>query len=256
MNAQSKTKPAAGRSPRNGLIAKIHAMKRELALDDDSYRDLVERVTGKRSCKTLGMAQLEAVKDEFVRLGAGKRRKAPPRRAGARRMVTGGQASKIRALWLSLYHLGEVDDPAESALAAFVMRTTGIEALDWLGPDDADKAIRALRGWCKRVGFEEPDAAKTAEIDAERRSHGLMPVGHGFAAKLRLIEFQCERVRTFGITPKQQDLLGIQVDADDFSPLRRMDPRIQDVFIERLGAWLRRMKEESADQTEEKPCEP
>ena len=43
------------------LMAKIHIAKKDLVLDDATYRDVLWRVTGKRSCKGMTIAQLEAV---------------------------------------------------------------------------------------------------------------------------------------------------------------------------------------------------
>lgn len=43
------------------LMAKIHIAKKDLHLDDDTYRDVLWRVTGKRSCSDMTIAQLESV---------------------------------------------------------------------------------------------------------------------------------------------------------------------------------------------------
>lgn len=46
------------------LMAKVHIGKKDLGLDDDTYRDVLWRVTGKRSCSDMTIAQLkEVVKD-------------------------------------------------------------------------------------------------------------------------------------------------------------------------------------------------
>lgn len=54
---------------RNQLLAKIHIGKKALGLDDDTYRALLERVTGKTSSKDLSIKELEAVITEMKRLG-------------------------------------------------------------------------------------------------------------------------------------------------------------------------------------------
>jgi phage gp16-like protein len=41
----------------NGMIATIHVLKAQLGLDDDNYRGLLERETGKRSSKELSVLQ-------------------------------------------------------------------------------------------------------------------------------------------------------------------------------------------------------
>ncbi len=49
---------------KKALMAKIHIGKKELGFDDDVYRDVLWRVTGKRSCKDMTVAQLlDVVKD-------------------------------------------------------------------------------------------------------------------------------------------------------------------------------------------------
>ena len=238
---------SAGDDARKALNRAIHAMARELALEDDSYRDLLARVAGgKRSCTDMTRRELNAVADELRRLGAGRKRRQGPKRAGGRKMAPGGQASKMRALWLSLYHLAEVDDPSEGSLARFVEETTGIDALEWLGPADADKAIKALRGWCRRIGFHEPMARRVREIDAARKAAGLLPGRHGFAAKVTLIEMQIERLRAAGLTESELAVLGIWL-REPATRLHLLDLPAADVVIERLGAEVRLLKAERGD---------
>ncbi len=56
-------------SPRTREIKKIHIAQRDLCLDDDTYRAVLERVTGVRSAADLNAKQRRAVIDEFYRLG-------------------------------------------------------------------------------------------------------------------------------------------------------------------------------------------
>jgi phage gp16-like protein len=139
---------------RNGLLGLIHQAKKQLALDDDTYRDVVRRVTGKESSGSCSITELENVKAEMVNLGFKPSKKAHPR-AGKRPFADGEIAAKLRALWISGYHLGVVKDPAEAALAAFVKRATGgkakgVDALQWLTESDARKAIESLKAWLTR----------------------------------------------------------------------------------------------------------
>lgn len=46
---------------RSKLIAIIHVGKKELGLDDDTYRDLLQAVAGKRSAKDLNITELNKV---------------------------------------------------------------------------------------------------------------------------------------------------------------------------------------------------
>lgn len=141
------------------MVAKIHIARKDLAIEDAAYRALLERVTGRDSCKSMSNAQLGRVLEEFKRLGWSEK---PRKRAGSRPMATTEQAGKIRALWLSLYHLGEVRDPSEDALTGYVKRMSGVADLRWLTPRKADAVIKGLRGWCERIGWDVPSGDNTA----------------------------------------------------------------------------------------------
>lgn len=56
-----QTKRAKVSTAKMAMMAKIHIAKKELGLDDDTYRDVLWRVTGKRSCKKMLIGELEAV---------------------------------------------------------------------------------------------------------------------------------------------------------------------------------------------------
>lgn len=136
---------------RRAMLSKVHIAKKDLALADDSYRALLGRVTGKSSAADLSDPQLDKVLGEFKRLGwKPKRRK----RSGApqRALAQGGAARKARALWLSAWNLGIVEQPDEKALAAFVKRQTGRDALQWVTGAEWFKVIEALKAMCVRDG--------------------------------------------------------------------------------------------------------
>jgi hypothetical protein len=50
-------------------LAKVHIAKKQLALDEDDYRDVLERITGHRSSKEITPDQLMPLQREFRRLG-------------------------------------------------------------------------------------------------------------------------------------------------------------------------------------------
>lgn len=130
-------------------MAKIHIAKKQLALPDDTYRAVLKRVTGRDSSADMNIDQLEAVHNEFVRLGFKAKATSP---TGSRKQATSPQAKKIRALWLVLRDASELKDASEDALVAFVSKTTGINDMQWLTSAHGDKVIKALRGWIERVG--------------------------------------------------------------------------------------------------------
>ena len=142
---------------RDPMMAKVHIAKKELGLDDETYRAILKRVTGKDSSKGLGYSQLVAVLDEFKRLGW--KPNTQPKRAGNRPMAGDPQSAMIRALWLSLYHLGEARNPSEAALSAWIEGRFKVSALQFLTPALGRAAIESLKSWCARVGYQVQDDA-------------------------------------------------------------------------------------------------
>ena len=58
---------------RNQRLAAIHMGKAELGLDDDTYRDMLEQIAGKRSAKDLNNDELIKVLQHLENLGFTKR---------------------------------------------------------------------------------------------------------------------------------------------------------------------------------------
>jgi len=118
---------------RNKLIAKVKIAQKQLHMDDDTYRDVLENVTGQRSCKELQEWELDNVLKEMKRKGFKAKR---PKRAGTRTQADDDQSKKIRRLWLELHEAGKVRDPSERALVNFAKgqfkTSRGIDALQWL----------------------------------------------------------------------------------------------------------------------------
>jgi phage gp16-like protein len=123
---------------RRPLLARVHVARKELALEESSYRAILGRVTGCRSAGDLTVRQLKAVLVEFQRLGLKPHRK-PSGKAHVR---------KIFALWASMKpHL---TDPSRDALRAFVARQTGVGDPEWLTPAQANKVTEGLKAWRQR----------------------------------------------------------------------------------------------------------
>lgn len=129
---------------RKKLIAKVHAMAKELVLTDDSYRDVLERITGGRSAALCDDRQLYDVVVEFQRLGAGRKTVRP--------VADAPMARRARALWMNLWNLDELEEGSEKALASFVKRQTGKEDMRFCAAADFDKVIEALKDMCRRIG--------------------------------------------------------------------------------------------------------
>jgi len=145
---------------RQGLIRLIHVAKRDLALDDETYRAMLTAVTGEASSADLTVPQLERVLAHMKKSGFTVRHKTPKDRPRDSRHPPGGlsrsiaqdaQSKKIRALWLSLHDMGAVRDCSEAALGAYVRRIAHCDALQWLDSDQASRVIETLKKWQSRI---------------------------------------------------------------------------------------------------------
>lgn len=169
---------------RQQLIRLIHVGKRDLQVDDDSYRAILRQVAGKASAADLTIPELDRVLQHMKRCGFKVRHKTTPARsprpALSRALAQDAQSTKIRALWLMLHELGAVKNPSEAALAAYVKRITKVEALQWIDGEQADQLIETLKKWAMRVLPEavraraqqlqdvSMSAAERAQLDALR----------------------------------------------------------------------------------------
>lgn len=134
---------AARISPqRRVLIAAVHAAAKDKGMDEDTRRDKIAMVTGgKRSAADCTDAQLRQVLDAIN--GAG--------RPSGRKPADSPIAKKARALWMSLYALGLVESPSESALRAWVKRQYKVDDLAFVRASDAHAIIEGLKQWSRRA---------------------------------------------------------------------------------------------------------
>lgn len=130
-------------------IAAIHVAKKQLGLDEDTYRAKLQLIVGKTSTKDMTEAEREMVIQKFREEGFAPAGAA--RRPNGKAKLSGKYAKKLQALWIAGYNLGIVRDRDDAALVAFIKRQTGIEQERWLRfPDDAHKVIEAMKGWIAR----------------------------------------------------------------------------------------------------------
>ncbi len=128
------------------LVKLIHVGRRELQWDEDTYRAALRAVVpGKDSTKGMTVVQLEVVLEHLKKKGF-----QPKAKPGTRKLADDAQSSKIRALWLDMHAAGIVKRAEESALAAYVKRLTGVDALQWLSTDQASTVIETLKKWQAR----------------------------------------------------------------------------------------------------------
>ncbi|EAM8612112.1 regulatory protein GemA [Salmonella enterica] len=131
------------------LIQLIHVARNDLQMDEDTYRQMLQGLTGKASTKGMDLTQLNRVMESMKNKGfriksAGKARSGLP-------LDTHPQSKKIRSLWLEMASAGIVRDSSEQALALWVKRETGVSALRWLGSDQASSVIEKLKKWQRRA---------------------------------------------------------------------------------------------------------
>ena len=129
------------------LLAKIHVARKQLAMEDSSYRAMLLRVAGVDSAGGAPDVGLIRVLKEFERLGFVPK----PTQRGER-----GHVRKIWAIWGDLKPLLDAAD--DDVLRAFCRRQTmsrknpaGVGAPEWLDPAEARKVIEGLKGWLARV---------------------------------------------------------------------------------------------------------
>lgn len=134
---------------RRNTMAKIHIAKKDLALDDDTYRAMLIELTGKSSAKDLTGNQLGKVLHHLK--SKGWKPRAPKASASQRRQDTTAEATKVRAMWLFLYSLGQVNNPSEAALARYVKRIARVDDLHWADAKAMDRLIETLKKWVMRV---------------------------------------------------------------------------------------------------------
>ncbi len=133
---------------RGAMLAKLHIARKQLAMEEGSYRALLARVAGVESAALCDAAGLARVLAEFERLGFSAARPA--------RRDRKPHVRKIWAIWGDLKPL--LDQADDDALRGFVRRQTrsaknpeGVSAPEWLDGIEAAKVIEGLKGWLARV---------------------------------------------------------------------------------------------------------
>ncbi|BAF88132.1 Mu-like prophage protein gp16 [Azorhizobium caulinodans ORS 571] len=150
-------------------IGAIHALAGRIGLTQAERRAFIARqASGKTSCRQLSGREAVRVIDGLKALQGGRAKGAAD--------LAGPYAAKLRALWLSGWHLGVVRDRTDTALLAFLERQTGLEHTRFLSDAaSARRVIEALKAWLAREGGVEwpagssVDESKRAVWQAQRR---------------------------------------------------------------------------------------
>ena len=171
------TTKAQPNSRRATLIKLIQVGRRDLArqigLGELAYRDILRDIGGNESLAAMDLPGMERVLAHIRTKGFQARSKV-----GDRPQVINPDASKVRALWLFLHELGEVRDPSERALAAYVKRIAKVDDLRWARGYVVERLIETLKKWAMR--------RLPAAVEALRRevmaSHVAAPLSEERAA--------------------------------------------------------------------------
>ncbi|WP_019221537.1 phage protein GemA/Gp16 family protein [Bartonella senegalensis] len=146
-------------------LAALHMGRRALALDDETYRAMLYRLTGKYSAKDLSVLEKRLVMDEMRAWGFQAKAK----------LLEGTYAKKLQALWIAGWNLGIIRDRSDKALLAFVKRQTGIDHIRFLrDSDDACRAIEALKSWLQREGGVDWRGKKIQDFKGETPSISIL----------------------------------------------------------------------------------
>lgn len=129
----------------------LHVKKRNLGMDDDTYRAKLELITGKRSAKDCSDDELDRALATFH----------------VKQNANTTYTAKVKALWIALWNLGGLEYADDRALDVFVKRQTGKERLGFITAGEANAITEALKDMCARNGFRPPEN-DTGGLEARR----------------------------------------------------------------------------------------
>ena len=129
---------------RRNKIAQIQIARKDLAIEEGAYREMLVRITNKRSLTELDLAGLERVVAELRRVGW--------KPGGKRPIAKQAHVRKVYAIWGSMREL--LEDPSIAALRAFVKRQTGMDQPEWLDGEQGNLVIEGLKAWRRRLAVK------------------------------------------------------------------------------------------------------
>lgn len=138
----------SGTQLRNAELAQIHIARKDLALDEDTYRAVLWTVSRVRSSKDLDWTGRKKLLEHFRAKGW---KPQPPKAARAAKPVPHGQDALVKSLWNELHAAGKVRDPSDAALGSWLKRNRWPERPEWLNARQVTRAIEALKKWLARA---------------------------------------------------------------------------------------------------------
>jgi phage gp16-like protein len=126
---------------RQNDLAKIHIAKKQLGMDDDTYRAMLRSVAGVDSSAALNPVGMAKILAHLERCGF-----KPKAKPGKRPSVTGNRAGLIGKIEAQLADVGRPWSYAEG----MAKRMFKVEKLDWLDAEQLGKIVAALSYDAKR----------------------------------------------------------------------------------------------------------
>ena len=122
-------------------IARIHILKKQLGMDDDTYRDFLGGMTGKRSSKDMTGAERVQVITAMER-STGKAQPSGPK-------LDFPQYRKMQAMWIAMWNLGMIESRSNASMLKFAQRIARVDRPEWVAPH-AERIIANMRQWMSR----------------------------------------------------------------------------------------------------------
>ncbi|WP_034157902.1 gp16 family protein [Sphingomonas sp. ERG5] len=173
---------------RRSMIAKVHIAKSALGLDDDLYLGILLDVAGRRSSADCTADELIKLIKHFESRGFTAKAKS-----GAPRPADKPFAMKARAMWISLHHLGAIDNPSDKALEAFASRQLKVAKMQWADEALSYRLIEGLKKMAERAGWSQD-------------LKGVSPNAKIIVLKRRLVEAIVARLKAEELIPADWDL--------------------------------------------------
>ena len=176
------------------LQAAIHAEAAKQGMSDEARRDLQHRLTGHASTASMSPDEMRTVLGHLR--GQHDRDQIP---------VSSAQARKLRALWVSAWHLGCLRDGSDRALAAWCRRRWKLSAARWMTPEQLSAAIEAMRAW---LGRPPEDGGGGCAWAADGRDNGRVTVMLAQDRRLAALGVGWPRPGDYALLkPREQDRL-------------------------------------------------
>lgn len=151
------------RDNRKKVTAQVHIARKQLAMDEDTYRQMIATVTGgKRSCADCSVAELHKIVDHLKERGF----KAKPRKRVAQHPGTPHNLNRRPMLQKVEALLAELKAPWSYA-DAITKRQFGIERVAWL------QTVEQYTGLIAALDVELEKRSKLEALERQLAEYGL-----------------------------------------------------------------------------------